>query len=92
MVRPLVTWRAGFDLRQVDNPQAVTAADKPCFLIIHGQADRFVPPDHAQRIFAALPGADKELMLVPEAEHSNVLSSAAPVYATIAKNWLKQCR
>jgi pimeloyl-ACP methyl ester carboxylesterase len=92
MVRPVVRWRAGFDLREVSNPQAVSQAKGPGFLIVHGELDRFVPPDHARRIYAALPGQNKELMIVPEARHSDVLSSAAPVYATIAKNWLKYCR
>jgi uncharacterized protein len=92
MVRPVVSLRAGFDLREVSNPQAVSHAKLPSFLIVHGGQDLFVPPDHAQRIFAALPGEDKELMIVPEAKHGDVLSSAAPVYATVAKSWLKHCQ
>lgn len=37
-------------------------------LLIHGTADSYIPPHHAARLHAALPGA--ELWLVPGAEHA----------------------
>jgi pimeloyl-ACP methyl ester carboxylesterase len=41
-------------------------------LIIHGEKDRETPPAHAQRIFAALAGR-KRLILVPGAGHNQSL-------------------
>ena len=41
-------------------------------LLIHGADDRETPPDHSQRIFAALPGV-KRLIIVPGAGHNGSL-------------------
>jgi dipeptidyl aminopeptidase/acylaminoacyl peptidase len=41
-------------------------------LLIHGQNDRETPPTHSQRVFAALRGP-KRLMLVPGAGHNDAL-------------------
>lgn len=38
-------------------------------LVIHGQADTFVPCAMGQQIYDALPSPDKELVLVPDAGH-----------------------
>ena len=42
-------------------------------LIIHGARDRTTPPDHSERIFAAL-RAPKELILVPNRGHRRPLT------------------
>ncbi len=41
-------------------------------LLVHGEADRETPPAHSQRVFAALPGP-KRLLLVPGAGHNDAL-------------------
>jgi pimeloyl-ACP methyl ester carboxylesterase len=41
-------------------------------LLIHGQADTDTPPWHSQRVFTALSGA-KKLVIVPGAGHNDVL-------------------
>ena len=41
-------------------------------LLVHGEDDRETPPAHSQRVFAALPGP-KRLLLVPGAGHDDVL-------------------
>jgi pimeloyl-ACP methyl ester carboxylesterase len=41
-------------------------------LLIHGEADRETPPDHSRRVFDALAGP-KRLMLVPGAGHNHSL-------------------
>lgn len=88
LVRYVVQWRAGFDPREVSTARVALRITGPRMLIIHGDNDFFVPPDHAQRIFQALPALHKQIMLVPGAAHSDVLRTAAPVYATICKDWL----
>lgn len=88
LVRYVVQWRAGFDPREVSTPRAARSAVGPRMLVIHGDQDNFVPPDHAQRIYDALPAGKKQLMLVRGAAHSDVLRTAAPVYATICRDWL----
>jgi pimeloyl-ACP methyl ester carboxylesterase len=53
-------------------------------LLIHGEADRDTTPGHSQRVFAALPGP-KELIIVPNAGHNDVLRRA--VWLTIGE-WI----
>jgi dipeptidyl aminopeptidase/acylaminoacyl peptidase len=40
--------------------------------VIHGEADRDTPPDHSRRVFAAL-GGPKRLIIVPGAQHNGSL-------------------
>jgi uncharacterized protein len=42
-------------------------------MLIHGVADSETPPDHSRRIFAALAGP-KKLLLVPDSGHNDVLA------------------
>jgi alpha-beta hydrolase superfamily lysophospholipase len=56
------------------SPQAAAARIRAPTLIIHGAQDRETPPAHSQRIFAALPGP-KRLVLVPDAGHNDVINA-----------------
>jgi uncharacterized protein len=88
---PVIDWRAGFDLRNINCGAAIALAHgtKGHYLIIHGLNDDFVPSAHAERLYAAIPTAQKKLWLVPGAHHSDVLRGPDPVYATILENWLR---
>jgi len=55
-------------------------------LVIHGAADRDTLPDHSRRVFAALPGR-KRLLLIEDARHSQSLR--ADVWPTIDA-WLEE--
>ena len=59
---------------RVDNVSPVNAAAHISVpvLLIHGEADRNTAPSHSQRIYAALRGP-KKLLLVPGAGHNDVL-------------------
>jgi len=59
---------------EVDAVSPVAAATKIAVpvLLIHGDADRETPPDHSRRVFAALHGP-KRLMMVPGAGHNGSL-------------------
>ncbi len=88
MVHWLVGHRAKFrpeDVRPVD--AAASLATMPV-LIGHGDADAFIAPDHARRLFAATPGKRKLLLNIPGANHHNVLITSAPVYATASEFFL----
>jgi uncharacterized protein len=58
----------------VDAVAPVAAAAKITMpvLLIHGDADRETPPDHSRRVFAALHGP-KRLVIVPGAQHNGSL-------------------
>jgi hypothetical protein len=73
---------------QVDAVSPVAAAshiEKPV-LIIHGGADSDTPPDHSRRIFAALTGP-RRLIIVPGARHNESLRGA--VWTEI-EQWLDE--
>ncbi len=59
---------------QVDavSPELAARTITAPVLIIHGAADTATPPDHSRRVFAALAGP-KRLILVPGAGHSHSL-------------------
>ena len=65
--------QARFNVDQACPLLAAPRIRVPAFLI-HGQADTETPPAHSQRIFAALNG-DKRLLLVPGAGHNDALRS-----------------
>lgn len=62
---------AGFRIDDVSPANAAKSIVVPV-LIIHGAADVDTPPDHAKRIFAALSGR-KRLIIVPGAQHNKSL-------------------
>jgi pimeloyl-ACP methyl ester carboxylesterase len=70
------------------SPVAAAASVRLPVLLIHGADDRETPPSHSQRIFAALPGP-KKLVLVPGAHHNDTLTPAtwSAIDAWVASNW-----
>jgi uncharacterized protein len=60
-----------FDVDAVSPVAAATKIAVPV-LLIHGEADRDTPPDHSRRVFAALHGP-KRLVMVPGARHNGSL-------------------
>ena len=63
--------QAGFDV-DAASPAAVAPRIRVPVLLIHGDADVETPPAHSQRVFAAL-GGPKRLILVPGAGHNGSL-------------------
>lgn len=56
------------------SPMAAAALIKVPTLVIHGEKDDETPPDHSQRIFAAL-HEPKRLIMVPNADHNHVINA-----------------
>jgi uncharacterized protein len=75
---------ARFRVADVSPARSAAAIHVPV-LLIHGAADSETPPDHSHRIFAALAGP-KKLLLVPGAGHNDVLAGAG-VWQEI-ESWL----
>lgn len=67
----LAEQRARFQIDSV-SPETAARMIKVPTLIIHGAADSDTPPDHSRRVFAALAGP-KRLILVPGARHNESL-------------------
>lgn len=73
---------------QIDDvsPTAAARTIKVPTLIIHGANDVDTPPDHSRRVFSALAGP-KRLILVPEAGHNESLNGA--IWADIER-WIDE--
>jgi len=66
--------RAGFSVAEVSPVDSASRIVVPV-LLIHGADDVETPPDHSRRVYAALPGS-KRLIMVSGAGHNHSLSSA----------------
>lgn len=75
--------RGKFQMDAVSPVAAARAIEAPV-LLIHGAADADTPPEHSQRVYEALPGP-KRLILVPGAGHNQSLQG--PVWKEIER-WL----
>ena len=64
-----------FDVDDVSPQRAATRITAPV-LVIHGGADTDTRPDHSRRVFEALAGP-KRLVIVPGAHHNESLRSEA---------------
>jgi pimeloyl-ACP methyl ester carboxylesterase len=73
------------------NPAAAAARIRVPVLVIHGADDRDTPPSHSERIYRALSGPRK-LLVVPGAHHSDVLTADAwrEIDAWVALHWPTQ--
>ncbi len=70
------------------NPAAAATRIHAPVLLIHGAEDDQTPPAHSQRVYAALAGP-KKLLLVPGAHHDDALTPDAwrQIDAWIASHW-----
>jgi pimeloyl-ACP methyl ester carboxylesterase len=70
------------------SPVAAAAGLRIPVLLIHGAEDHETPPAHSQRVFAALPGP-KKLVLVAGARHNDTLTPAtwSAIDAWLTANW-----
>jgi pimeloyl-ACP methyl ester carboxylesterase len=80
--------QAGFDIDAVSPVRAAAHITAPV-LLIHGDADVDTPPAHSKRVFDALRGP-KRLILVPGATHNGSLRPEVwnEIDAWIAKTWI----
>lgn len=81
--------RLRYDLspKQIAPSKAARIVNLPVF-ILHGGEDNFVPPEHGKEIFSKLMSSEKEIRIVPDAGHGNVLAKGELVYADICRFYL----
>lgn len=65
-------FRAGFDPFQVSPLRGVEQTTRPIFFV-HGELDEVIPVEHTRRLHAAAAGP-KQLRLIPDGTHGNVLA------------------
>jgi len=71
-----VTRRVLDDARKLEERGLPTRLQVPT-LVVHGTADEVVPPQASERLFAAIPHANKALWLVPDGDHRLNAAAAA---------------
>jgi alpha-beta hydrolase superfamily lysophospholipase len=64
--------RAGFSLGDICPVRSAAAITVPT-LVVHGEDDTMIPPEHSRRVFAAIGDARKIWRPVAGAQHGNVL-------------------
>jgi uncharacterized protein len=78
--------KGAFRIRHVSPVEAAESIHVPV-LVIHGAADRDTPPEHSRRVFSALRG-QKRIILVEGAGHNQSLSQPA-IWSELDK-WLDE--
>lgn len=81
--------KTGCDIAAMRPAESAAASELP-FLIIHGEADSFVPPFMAER-FARAVGARGEVWLLPGAEHTMCSVIAPQAYEQTLEAFLRRC-
>jgi pimeloyl-ACP methyl ester carboxylesterase len=74
--RPFVKISVTPQLARVDNVSAVSAFRGPGLVLV-GERDRITPAALGRRVFDAMPGAPKEMLVAPGTGHNDVLSNDA---------------
>lgn len=83
--------RMGFDPDDGDVEAAIRKINIP-IMFIAGTADRRMPPELAQRMFAASPSPLKEIFLVPGATHGEAFATAREAYLNAVYRFLETAR
>jgi pimeloyl-ACP methyl ester carboxylesterase len=59
-------------------------------LLIAGKEDWIVPPVRAREIYAAIPGNQKDLVVIPKAVHDTTYTAGPGLYETAVLNFLER--
>ena len=78
----------GVDLERIDHEcvEMIKGISLPC-LIIHGEEDALVPVKNARDLYARLGSREKRLLLVPRADHNNVMIVGFRDYFEALQRW-----
>ena len=61
-------------------------------LIIHGERDNLVPLQEAKDLYALLGTAQKKLVIIPNADHNNIMFAGLDLYLEAIQNFIKATR
>ena len=79
----------GFSLREMDTRQILKNSKLPVFLV-HGEEDGFVPYEMTKQAYAACT-SEKELLIVPGADHGVSFLTDKPRYTAMLQQFLSKC-
>jgi alpha-beta hydrolase superfamily lysophospholipase len=61
-------------------------------LIIHGEFDNLVPLQEAKDLFAALGTAQKQLIIIPQADHNNIMFADLEQYFEAIQKFIEMTK
>jgi len=61
-------------------------------LIIHGERDRLVPLKEGQELFAALGSTQKNLVIIPKADHNDILFTGGELYFRAIRDFVEKTK
>lgn len=90
---PLSAWlcrlRSGFVIKEACPLKAAPRIEKPV-LFVHGEDDRYIPPDASKRLYQAKTIGQRGLLLVPGARHAQSQPAAPKQYKEAVIDFLNQ--
>ena len=81
--------RSGFVMKEACPLGAVPDIEKPV-LFIHGEDDRYIPPEASKKLYEAKTRGDRSLVLVPGARHAQAQPVAPELYRRAVTDFLDQ--
>lgn len=82
-------WKTGVKISEI-NPGEKAAKIRIPTMIVHGDADTFVPTSAGKALFESFPeDIEKQWIPIPTGSHNNVLITDFPLYLTMAEWFLK---
>ena len=73
---PFMSLEMPEDFRKADNKQVVAKYYQGPLLVIAAENDEEVPPELSEKLFSASHSANKQLIMVPDADHGSMLENA----------------
>ena len=87
-----IVWPA-LERRLRPEGEAPKVLGRPSVLLIHGESDKYTPPEHGQRLLRAFgSAADARLSVLPDVDHTFAYRDAADAYKAQVIPFLQQLR
>ena len=90
LAESMIELRGGVKVKLVNPVDLAGKIDSPV-LVVHGDKDHLIPHSRGEALYRAFAG-EKKFITIPGGNHDNVLVTEAPVYAEMAKWYLKSLR
>jgi fermentation-respiration switch protein FrsA (DUF1100 family) len=93
LIKHLALPSRGIDLEPIEKERMnrIRKISVPA-LIIHGERDNLVPLQEAKDLYALLGTAQKKLVIIPNADHNNIMFAGLDLYLEAIQNFIKATR
>ena len=93
LIKHLALPSRGIDLEPIEKERMsrIRKISTPA-LIIHGALDNLVPLQEAKDLYALLGTAQKKLVIIPDADHNNIMFAGLDLYLAAIQNFIEATR